>query len=350
MMTGSRSPLLVLTLLLIGIPCHAETKQYTIPRSPSLLRILTEVAANEKFIESKRGEWEASKRECSIGSEVRIPCVREEEGAIFFVSKFPVADPRREYPRGMESFDGWLQLTDEILDADESIRQWEAAANNGDYLECRESDCLSVVSTRNPQGLALCSTSVAGTVSGAPEHCRQVYVVSADARWIRVVIGALLPAPPVGAGGRKDLEFKLVDVEESVVPTLRKEIKLSFSQKPLRLSFNSSESTSVTGVVDGLASEVLRGWREQMTVRVDIYKKDSNVKVVVSSTVYLNRQNTESSEDWHQPTILQTAQYVEAMKNSTYLGINASCLGSLEDTSRGWKCVGKWKKSPDTMR
>ena len=237
----------------------------------------------------------------------------------------------------------WLPV-DLALSGSDAVNRWQKLAETGSPFGCREDFCdvvVSGVTNSKEETLIVCRTqSSSSSEVGAPDRCKQVVIFANDKTWILAVgaewSGSLIHAEAVGyAVGEPDFELVVASRHPVLSSTLLSAARTALAVPPFSLSVQDSTllpSSAVIGTAKYRNSSILKGWREIVTVRLDVTQENNEAHFIASMTIYLNKQNTPNVEEYSGPNALQQEKYLKALRKQlmTELGgslcpVPASC-------------------------
>ncbi|MBW8877891.1 MAG: hypothetical protein JF614_23250 [Acidobacteria bacterium] len=238
----------------------------------------------------------------------------------------------------------WVPV-DRTLEGSELLRRLKDAAESEKPFQCAGTDCRIVEWTyikgkEKEEHLSICSAAVIREVAGAPYACRPVVLFSKDAAWIEAVTGRWgggfvfdTPLKTLNAIGVADFGIKIASEvlpsQESILRTLEQ----SMAAQPLRYVVTRKEDY-VLAVDRYKPSPVIAGYREIATIRIDVATFDRpdgpHVKLTVTTTLLLNRQNTGNTADYRGASDAESDVYVEKIRSLLWKAIEKFCIGNRE--------------------
>jgi hypothetical protein len=259
---------------------------------------------------------------------------------MLFLPPFPVFLPRHEPtdPSGFESELSWAPIGQTRNGAHE-LSRWKDLAASGDLFDCNDESCSGIfhsfsnLEKGREEGLALCQIPRFGDVLGAPEHCDPVAIFGSDTAWIRILDGYNGISSPLQPRSLAPDEHTIriirmlrpsVDAVQQVaqsVDAVQQVAQKALAGPPLSLS-TIMRTSSVVGTGSYRISPVLSGWREFVSVIINIELEFDHsgaitaIGVDISTSLYVNRQNTDRPEDWHMPSPQQDLTYFEAVRGN----------------------------------
>jgi hypothetical protein len=202
------------------------------------------------------------------------------------------------------------------------VARWRALAASGEPFDCDGSNCWVIVnsfSKQSPQNLmSLCQVVKTKSGISQPESCVPLMTEIGDERYIVVEV-ASVPVPT--AKGRPDFNLSINFKGQMKQDEIYTEIAKSLSNGPLSLSTETHTNQNyILATADDRASAVLRGsWRESITVRADVGPGDGGVGadtgITISTTIYVNPQNTARPSDWSLPNAEQEKAFIREIRN-----------------------------------
>jgi hypothetical protein len=126
-----------------------------------------------------------------------------------------------------------------------------------------------------------------------------------------------------------DFDIKIIGARSKSDP-LYGRVALALKSSPLNLEVELDNAETILGVSSRRLSKILLGWREIVTVRVDIYDNVGSASLPcealkISTTIYVNRQNTDRSSDWTLPTNQQERRWVESIRRNLRKALTGFC-------------------------
>jgi hypothetical protein len=97
--------------------------------------------------------------------------------------------------------------------------------------------------------------------------------------------------------------------------SVRKLVGEVLRAKPFNLTVM-EDGKAIVGTRAHVASEVLAGWREWITVRVDLDISGDDAGTSIFTTMLVSKQATTSREAWTPPSEPQEAAYLLALQNA----------------------------------
>ncbi len=334
---------LFLVVMLMG-ECYALDS----PAVPNQRFELTDQHSAESALESYNKTFKELQGDkstaCSFGTDPTYRCVSGIGGQTY-LPPFPFALPS-QMPSGPEHVGqfSWAPVT-EVRDGPKILAQWRELAKAGSFFDCKDYLCMIVVHSLSAdqdaqETLDECTIFRANGIVGAPRHCTQIAILTSDRAWIKVVTGYVSGAAEIGLPDTTlEIVGKLPTTGESLfsgdhklpvsLTSVLTATAKALSLPPLRLITQHNGDTSVLGIASYRLSPILSGWRELLTVRVDVsdlsWEPIPAVGVTISTTLYVNRQNTDRTEDWHLPAPSQEEAYLAAIRTNLKEPLESLC-------------------------
>ncbi len=209
-----------------------------------------------------------------------------------------------------------------VRSGDKIFQEWKSLAESGETFNCSGATCNVIVEATgdnkpsNELWYASCNVKKIGNTIGAPEYCNQIAVENEKGVWIEAITGA--SESPQAMLGRPDFSLKIHGTPPDGT-SISKRVSEALKSSPLELETSIYGDHTVFGIASYRVSKVLPGWREIVTVRVDLgssgWSESKYTGVVISTTLYVNRQNTTSPNDWNLPTEQQNNAYLNIIKS-----------------------------------
>jgi hypothetical protein len=226
--------------------------------------------------------------------------------------------PASEPCSGVSRVMGW-RYAEELGGATREAAELRQHAATRELFDCSGTACLVVVHTTTPlekekdvQTLSICSVQVVRGVPGAPSRCQEALKLQpGSSLLLRGEIGSAHVSCSMGMrdfdavfGGRA---ADMGAVRQLVGDVLR--------AKPFNLNVM-EEGEALVGTRQQLPSDVLDGWREWVTVRVDINARGTDVGTSIITWMLVSKQATGRRDAWTPPTEPQEAAYVQALRSA----------------------------------
>jgi hypothetical protein len=134
--------------------------------------------------------------------------------------------------------------------------------------------------------------------------------------------------------GLRDFTFRVPGVPPvytlpSNEPVL-KELQKAFQHTKIALISEVYEENTLIANASYRFSPILPGWREIVTVRVDLRRiswgEPAFLGVTISTTRYVNRQNTDRPQDWQLPSEQQETQYLSEIRTRMKEALESLCI------------------------
>lgn len=206
----------------------------------------------------------------------------------------------------------------ELSDSTARAASLALLAGSSEPFDCTGNACSMVLRTRTPQEkqsgvstLSVCRVQVVKGVAGAPAPCEEALKEHAS--------GGLLVRAQVGNSfiscsmGLRDFDA-VFHGRGSDLSGVRRMLMEVLAAKPFNLAVMEDRG-GVVGTRTQLASEVLKGWREWVTVRVDVDARESDAGTSISTTLLVGKQAAAEREAWTPPSESQEAAYLLALRN-----------------------------------
>jgi hypothetical protein len=234
--------------------------------------------------------------------------------------------------------------TNKIIMGEKVYETWLYYADHNKAFACTDEDiCEFMVHT--PYGIAHCNIEkLPNGDMGAPQECWPAARIENGVVYLSVAVREMHMAADIGL---KDFDL----VIRSKVPRQRAYViqllVRALRAQPLNLSVAVEPSGDILGVASRRTSKVLKDWREIATIRLKPsfdeqdyiisrrgprigYKRISAgslhiVGVQAISTLYVNRQNTDSHSDWTLPSASQEALWTKALISNLKASVESIC-------------------------
>lgn len=234
---------------------------------------------------------------------------------------------------------------DQTVNGPETLSKWQTYARDGKLFDCEGPDCLTIVSTLNPEKgekiLALCPISNVKGVIGAPENCTEIVVLTHGKPWILAIVRSYMIQMALGL---PDFDIKIYSKPALRTDSVFGVIQDSLTAPPLMLFTERHSPRTLIALASHRASPLLVGWREWVTVRIDLdyfrYEEPPYLGMTVSTTIYVNRQNTDRPSDWTLPSAQQQNMYVEEIRNKLTPRLSSLCRDHVWLDSSTLRCAG----------
>lgn len=352
-------------LLLIFIRCSAfgqssqrqrPHERFDVPGPP-----VTTAMANAAYIHTL-AKLRAANRNQSCSEFPRERCV---DG--LFTAPFPPALASSDLEPG-QTWKNPAEISSLISDDDFSwapsdsvagsaglLQKYRSLANSGMLFACEgpeiktaNRDCKFIsYSSSQPNLLISCFVD---EPNDPPEGCAPLALSEFGRDWISI----RTKEPEEIGGPADDYQLQIFSTNRSMTTRILDALAAGFSLSPLTLRI-SSLADGVKGVSEYRASQVLNGWREYVVVRTSI----DNVVCVdgaVSDSargnpslrspyclqynfqMWINRQNTTISSDWHRPSETQEKVYQHAIETVLHERLSHLCATPLWRTDNILRC------------
>jgi hypothetical protein len=211
------------------------------------------------------------------------------------------------------------------------IEEWKVLADKGDVFDCKENSCLAFVKVRPSKkraitsGLALCKILHVGDQYGSLEDCQAVWWLQDWKELVNVIewftsVDCMMGLP----------DFEIIIAHKK----LDHDRILATIDQALRnpsLSYTTNvDKGHIIAVAEQRVSSILKPFREMATIRIDasMFNKTADIAwtgIVLSTTLYVNRQATASEDDWHLPNRVQEQAYVSSLRSKIRELLSESC-------------------------
>ena len=208
---------------------------------------------------------------------------------------------------------------DELSNGDARMADLVRLASAGERFRCAGSSCLLVVPTTVPNEpasgvstLSVCRVQVVNGVVGAPMRCDEASRERAGGiRLLRAQVGDSYLGCSMGLPDF-DAVFRGRGADLAGVRRLVTEV---LAGKPFNLSVMEDRG-AIVGTRKQLASEVLSGWREWVTVRVDIDARNADAGTTITSTLLVGKRAAAEREAWTAALESQESAYLLALRSA----------------------------------
>lgn len=209
----------------------------------------------------------------------------------------------------------------ELKDADRYVADLQRRAAARELSDCEGSHCLVVVRTVLPGGketesgvssLSVCRVDLVQSVSSPPVVCSEA--LKQHPRGGLLLRAALGNTTNMCSMGLRDFDA-VFSGRASDVAAVRKLVGDVLRAKPFNLTVM-EEGSALVGTRAHVASELLAGWREWTTVRVDVDARGADAGAIISTLVLVSKQATTSREAWTPASEPQDAAYVTALRKA----------------------------------
>jgi hypothetical protein len=247
-----------------------------------------------------------------------------------FLPPFPIALPSEDSKlRFHDTERVWTPLKD-VSHGEAHLTAWTKLVASGSIFSCDQLACFTIIRAISETGkeriLAECSIANQALM-GAPQDCKPLVITFGGNSWMAATVGS---RDEMASMGRPDFTLTIRHKSPLSGSTILRAIETALTGAPLLLSATRVETTLI-GTAEYRSSPILPGWRELVTVRVDVTSSrhfSDYTGVTISTTLYVNRQNTVQPADWHLPTPAQEQAYSRAILSDLKTPIQALCLSS----------------------
>jgi len=271
---------------------------------------------------------------CEFGDIQEFRCYVTDWG-VRYLPPFPTALPHRtpDLP-GNEIDREWAPIS-EVYDGPKVLERWQQLARSGEPFDCKGPICHLIVqgvSKDNSETYyAVCQVAKVKAIVGAPEQCHQIIIVTKQTIWLQAITGSSVVKHKVGL---PDFTYTVHGVPpEYKLPSndpVLKELQKAFQHTKIALISELYEENTLIANASYRVSPILPGWREIVTVRVDLrrtsWSEPAFLGVTISTTLYVNRQNTDRPQDWQLPSEQQETQYLSEIRNRMKEALEALCI------------------------
>lgn len=248
-----------------------------------------------------------------------------------------VVAPSEAYLQG-----GWAPL-DEVEGGQAAIDAWNARARQAASEQCTTGTCRITVrigkegaSAGAPyeEALSLCSSWRVADVVGVPEACEPLAVWDGNRVWLPVWWSAAVTVSSSHAAmGEPDYSMRIVAAQSDLKQVMQR-VSDGLRATPLQLETRQFPSGAVLGIAapKGRSSPVLKVLREQLTVRVDIYKEgEGELGLQVTITAAVSKYNVADVRSWDPVDTFQQDQYNIAVRKALKNALTPICNGFWAD-------------------
>lgn len=219
-----------------------------------------------------------------------------------------------------------------------AIPNWKELAETGHVFSCLENECLIVLkldsiygTPSNHEVLGVCEIDKIGSSLGSPHSCRELLVDNGNEILLPFTAGY---SKYSCVAGRPDFDYIIAGNDSLSKEHIVSETLAALKEVPWNL-VTEVRRGQIRGIADHQWSKILVGWKENITITLDLYDiefddEDVNIfGIEVTTTITVNRQNTSSHLDWTQPSDTQNAVYIGTLRETL-----SSNLASLCDSDR----------------
>ena len=211
----------------------------------------------------------------------------------------------------------WRRASD-LSDSNAWTSKLSLLADSREPFDCSWSTCSMVLRTNamheresGVSTLSICRVQLVRGVSGAPEWCQEASKMRGSAaHLVRAQVGNSFISCSMGL---RDFDA-VFQGRGSDLDSVRRVVMEVLAAKPFNLAVMEDRG-AVVGTRTQLASDVLRGWREWVTVRVDVDARDRDAGASIFTTLLVGKQAAAEREAWTPPSEAQEAAYVLALRN-----------------------------------
>jgi hypothetical protein len=212
---------------------------------------------------------------------------------------------------------GWRRAGD-LKDADRYVAELQRLAATRELFDCSGSVCLAVVPTilqderqSDVDTFSVCEVEVVQGVSGPPSRCQEALKQQKRTGvLLRGNVGSLISLCSMGL---RDFDAVFKNKADNL-SSVRKLVDEVLRAKPFNLTVM-EDGDALIGTRAHLASEVLAGWREWVTVRVEIRSYGADASATIYTNMLVSKQATTSREAWSPPSEPQEAAYLLTLRN-----------------------------------
>jgi hypothetical protein len=212
----------------------------------------------------------------------------------------------------------WRHAGD-LGDAQGYVADLQHRATARELFDCDDRTCLVVVPTSSPRPsekgvttLSICIVAMVQGVPGPPSRCQEVFKQHlSTGMLLRGQMGNSLTECSMGLRDF-DAVFTGRAGEVAAVRTLVGEV---LNAHPFNLTVM-EDGHALVGTRAHAASELLTGWREWITVRVDVDTRGADAGTTISTTMLVSKQATTSRDAWTPPSEPQEETYLTALREA----------------------------------
>ena len=328
-------PLLILSILATAGRAYTQTARFPVEE-------VTRKEAVDSFssIESsiKKALRHQKIKICKLG-QIKVKCVNGDGGNLYYIPPYRIV-PQADYPD--RTIEIWAPASSTINGTD-ALSMWEQNADGHELFDCHDDFCSVFVRTTGVDGVARCSLETMQGLTGAPYACRLLAFRDEGAAFIRVPAGEEAPPklskmPLPTNVGRPDFSMRVVGIQCPNDKIITASLLNALKSDPVALNPKIESRGRFFGIASGRPSRILRGWREFISVRLDatecasfqIYSAGHTREMkgygfTVSTSLYVNRQNTDRPSDWIMPTYEQGDEWVESIWNNLRQALTGFC-------------------------
>ena len=211
------------------------------------------------------------------------------------------------------------RLAQELSDGGSQSERLQRLALSREVFDCCGPACLAVLPTTWPSDarrdlstLSVCRVLVVGDVAGPPNGCREALKkAKGAATLLRGKAGNAITSCSMGL---RDFDA-VFRGRAGDVAAVRKLVGEVLHAKPFQLAVM-EDGDAIVGTRAHLASDVMRGWREWVTVRVEVDVRKEDVGTSIFTTMLVSKQATASRDAWSPPSEPQEATYIAALRDA----------------------------------
>ncbi len=250
-----------------------------------------------------------------------------------FLPPFPVEPPKKAHENHKDNIPlvAWVPVS-EVNGGVEVSERWRSSAYRDTPLTCEGPDCLRIFSVfyagmpNDTSMLASCWVKTFSKIEGLPVRCQPLLVDTEEMTFVRAVV-ALLGIVKGETSGMPDSDLYIIpgdlpiEAQDLVVAFEKELLGEKWRLKTERYGLNVYATSGIRN------SLVLPGWREQLTISVAAAAYDPTctmglrtrdnrshcLGLIGTTTLYVNKQNTHQSSDWHLPSPAQGAEYADKL-------------------------------------
>jgi hypothetical protein len=220
---------------------------------------------------------------------------------------------------GGTSVFGWRKAED-LTDGVAKVRELTDRATRREVFACADgTSCLGLFFTTGGRDgaagittVSVCRLRVIAGQQGAPTACEEAAKTQpGQAALVKALVGQGMTACSMGMPDF-DVVFTGSAADADAVRRLVQEVLQS---APFNLAV-AKFGDSLMGTRTQLASLVMTGWREWVTVRADVESRAGRVGVTLSTTLLVSKQASASREAWSPPETALESRYLNALRQA----------------------------------